>query len=661
MNSKTRLIFLSLILFMAFLNIPVTYSGAPDPGAGVAPRKWEVNLSAYSRSCSNGTTHCHFSSPALADLNGDNLPDIVVGTNKGYVVAIRNNGAVLWVRDVAPAFGMPAGTHEIASSPAVADIDNDGLPEIVVGVGATADQCGPVHHGGMIVLENDGSIRSGWPRQSYDQNGDGCRDSIYSTPALINLDNDPQLEIVAGGFDKRLYAWNPDGSLLPGFPPSSYHYSRLPDWTNLNGALADTVWSSPAVTDVNGDGLPDIFVGTDEGGYDSRYGGNAHGWTCPYAPPAGRPAGYCGGSLYGLQQDGSFLAGFPQYILEIIQSTPAIADVTGDGYPEIFVGTGTFYNQNSPSHPTNGFVLNGWDRHGNSLPGWPKQLSGLSPASPVIGDIAGDSAPEIIVPTFDSRLYAFFANGQPVPGFPMTPRREQGQTGVTFDQSPVLGDYDGDGKMEIFLNNSWTVTVIDGDGQQLTGDDFPNNTRPIYYTYGPLLNSPAVGDIDGDGRLELIAQNSIVYAFDLDSSTSAADWPLFKRNAQRTSAIPAPPRLHLGVDDITLLHGIGEPGNAQKTLVIPNMSEETISWSISTVGSGLWASPSSGTIASGGTAEVTVTVVVYQYEEGVTAVGEVDIHASVGGAPIAGSPATLPVTLHLGTISDVYTPGIFHP
>ena len=660
-STKLFLALVSIFGALSFLSVPTTHSDSSELNGGVEAPKWVVDLTAYSKTCSNGSKDCHFSSPVLADLNNDGLLDIVVGTNKGYVVAIRNDGVILWVRDVAPAFGMPAGTHEIASSPAVGDIDNDGLPEIVVGVGTTANHCNPVHHGGMIVLEHDGTVKSGWPRFSEDQQGDGCRESIYSTPALVNLDNDAQLEIVAGSFDKRIYAWNPNGALVPGFPPSSHHRQRLPDWQDLIGHLADTIWSSPAVTDVNLDGLPDIFIGADEGNYDSRYPGNAHGWTCPYTLPPGSPAGYCGGSLYGLNRDASLIAGFPKYILETVQSTPAIADVTGDGYPDIFVGTGTFYYKNSPDRPTYGYALQGWDHRGQPLPGWPKQLSGVAPASPVIGDIAGDSAPEIIVPTFDSKLYAFFANGQPVPGFPMTPRREQGQTGATFDQSVVLGDYDGDGKMEIFLNNSWTVTVIDGNGQQLTGDNFPNNTKPIYYTYGSLLNSPAVGDIDGDGKLELIAQNSKVYAFDLNSSTTAADWPMFKRDAHRTSAVPAPPRLHLAVDAVTMLHGIDEPGNAQRILAIPNMSSEPFSWSVTTLGSGLWAWPTSGTIMPGERAEVTITALILNFGEGVYSVGEVRVNAGINGQPIAGSPITLPITLHLGIISDVYMPGFFRP
>jgi hypothetical protein len=47
--------------------------------------------------------------------------------------------------------------------------------------------------------------------------------------SLPTLDNDGALEIVAGGFDKRIYAWHHDGRLVDGFPT----------WSDLIGRLAD--------------------------------------------------------------------------------------------------------------------------------------------------------------------------------------------------------------------------------------------------------------------------------------------------------------------------------------------------------------------------------------------------------------------------------------
>lgn len=653
-HSRILLLILPLIAISTFWYAPAGFADAAEVNGGITAPKWTVDLSAYSRTCNNGTKDCQESSPALADVNGDGYPDVVVATNKGYVVAVGHNGVILWAVDTAAAFGMNAGTQNIQSSPAVADIDGDGWPEIVVGAGRPPDDCPAPHRGGVIVLTHNGAVRPGWPRFSVDPNSGNCHDTVVSTPALGNLDNDPDLEIIAGSFDRRVYAWNPDGSLLPGFPPSSYHLSRFPDWPNLVGRLADTIWSSPALADVNRDGQLDIFIGSDEGNYDNRFGGDAHGWTCPYAPPPGGTAGYCGGSLYGLTNTGALLPGFPRYLLEIVQSTPAIADVTGDGFPEVFAATGTYYYNNSPDHPTAGFILNGWNHQGNVLPGWPVVLGGAAPSSPAIGNIAGDARPEIIIPAFDSRIYAFFSSGQPVPGFPMTPRREKGQTGTQFADSVVLGDYDGDGLMEIFLNNSWTITVVDGNGQQLTGDNFPHNALPIFYTSGSLLNDPAVGDLDGDGRLELVAQNSKLIVYDLPQASAEADWPMFKQNARRTATPRRPAHMATTPAVIRIFQQVGADAPITSRLSLQNQGDDLLAWQAQPPAA-ITLSISSGTLSPGDATAVTISPE-RVFTEGVYTLGALVLTATAGDYPAVGSPTLVPMTLIVGDIHTVYTP-----
>jgi hypothetical protein len=605
---------------------------------------------------SSSDKNCSNSSPVLADLTGDGKLEIVVATNNGHVVVVRHNGALLWQRDVAPFFSMGAGTQQIASSPAIGDIDNDGVLDIVVGAGSIVGNI--CTHGGVVALDRFGSVKPGWPQLAYDENNNGCRDTIFSTPALGDLTNDGRLEIIAGGFDKRIYAWRYNGQLLPGFPVDSHHAKRFPTW-GLAGRLADTIWSSPALADLSGDGHLDIIIGTDEGNFDARWGGDSGGWTCPYALPPGWAPGYCGGALYAVDRLGRLLPGFPRYFLEIIQSTPVVADVTGNGQPEIFVGTGTFYHDNSPDRPTYGFRVYGLDSNGNDLPGWSggKVVGGPTPASPSLGDITGNGQLEVVIAGMDGKLYAWHTNGQPVNGFPMTPRTQAGTTtpfnvGIGF----ALADYTGDGRMEILFNQSWTVTIVKGNGQQLTTTNFPSDPRPLYFAEGMLLNTPAVGDLDGNGRLELITVNSKIYVWDFPGSGHRADWPMYKGNTARTGTVPLPARLEVSPAQLLIMHQPGQGNTAQAALFVRNTGSQPLTWSMSPP-AGVTLSPASGSVPAGGAQSIAVSVNASSYPNGTHALGAIATSGASGsGGPAQNSPASTGVSLYVGPVTKVFLP-----
>ncbi|MFZ0545859.1 MAG: FG-GAP-like repeat-containing protein [Candidatus Promineifilaceae bacterium] len=664
---KNKLNFFKLTLFSLFLVIGISLlvgSSLPvfaSPTNGTEVPKWTRTLPADTCPGSSGT-NCHWGSPVLAYIDSDNKLDIVAVTNNGYVIAVRQDNTVIWQKDIAPAFGMAPGTQEISSSPAVADIDNDGFPEIAVGAGSIyASHC---TQGGVIVLTHTGSVKPGWPQKSYDADGNGCRDTVFASPALGDINGDGDMEVIAGGFDKRIYAWDSEGHLLPGFPPDSYLATRFPTWTDLRGRLADTIWSSPALADLDGDGNLDIIIGTDEGNYDSHWPGNTSGWNCNYAPPPGWPVGYCGGSIYALDYHGDLLPGFPIYHHETIQSTPAVADLNMDGYPEIFYGTGSFYYTNSPDHPTAGFRLYGIDRHGNALPGWSggKVVGGPTPSSPVIGDITGDGVPEIIIATMnEKKLYAFKVDGSLVPGFPMKPLAQTGQAlaGYNVGSSFVLGDYDHDNKMEIFLSQGWGVAIVDGNGQQLTMTHAPDDNRPLYLTGGSLLSVPAVGDIDNDGKLEMVATNSQMNVWDLNSSSNQADWPMSKKNPARTSSYPQPPQMLAGPDSLIAMHQTGHSGTAETTFVIKNTGGLPFDWTASQP-SGVTVTPSSGTLQPNGTAFVTVKMQVSGSQSpGTYPMGSVQLNASSDQGSVVDGSMNIPVKLLIGNISYSFVPTVF--
>ncbi len=551
----TRRVVLAWLGAILLSLVPFVVLQAEEAATDRVKPLWTAELPSATCPWSSKETSCHHASPAVADITGDGLLEIVVATNKGHVLVFRHDGKLLWDKDVAPAFGMGAGKQRIASSPAVADIDADGRMEIVVGTGTIHRSI--CTQGGVVVLEHDGSVKKGWPFLAQDNTipPAGCRDTVFSTPALGDLDRDGDLEIVVGGFDKRIYALHHNGRALPGFPPDSNLYPRF-EWANLRGRLADTIWSSPALADVDGDGFLDVVIGADEGNFDTSWQPVIEEWHCPYRSPITQ--GYCGGSVYAFDRLGRRLPGFPKYKLEVIQSSPALYDVNQDGLTEMFVGTGSSYHLNSPDRPKNGFRLFGMDSRGRDLPGWGGGLSvgSVVTASPSVGDITGDGTPEVVVAARDKKLYAFHLNGKPVAGFPMVPHMNDGQVLDPYDVGTgfILADYTGDGKMEIFFRHAWEIVIVDGQGRQLTAAAKGQN-KPAYVTAGPLWNNPAVGDLNGDGHLELVAQNSQLTVWTLPGSTKRADWPMFKQNAARSAYVG--PAYEVAPQEVMIAHKNG--------------------------------------------------------------------------------------------------------
>ncbi len=79
-------------------------------------------------------------------------------------------------------------------------------------------------------------------------------------------------------------------------------------------------------------------------------------------------------------------------------SNPAVADVSGDGQPEVIGGSG-------------GYLLRAYDATLALAPGWPRYTQGWIVASPSVGDVDGDGRLEVVVPTREGNLFAWHTAG----------------------------------------------------------------------------------------------------------------------------------------------------------------------------------------------------------------------------------------------------------
>jgi hypothetical protein len=168
------------------------------------------------------------SQPAIADIDNDNVPDILIekffmspGTGlggffgkfvTGYVFAFNADGTFKWVSDPWTRTDMEG---EDGSAISIADLDGDGWPEILVG---------------NTVYNHDGSLRfQGKTTEGAGESGHG------QMSVAADLDGDGILEVVAGNT-----VYRQDGTIF---------------WQNKN--IDDGIC---AVIDIDQDGHPEVVV-----------------------------------------------------------------------------------------------------------------------------------------------------------------------------------------------------------------------------------------------------------------------------------------------------------------------------------------------------------------------------------------------------------------
>lgn len=545
-------------------------------------------------------TFVRYSSPVLENLDTDTDLEIVVGGSDGRLYAVNHDGTSL--------SGFPYNTGQgaaIESSPAIGDIDNDGQMEIIFGAGSTFT---PNAHGGLYAIDTNGSLL--WQFYTGDFNGDGWRDGVYSTPALGDIDGDGKLEVVFGAWDGYVRALNgEDGSVL---------------WQVF---VRDTVWSSPALGDIDRDGYLDVVIGVD-----------AHAESAFGTPD--------GGSLHVFTRDGAEMPGFPQHIDEIIQSSPALGDIDGDGWLDIVVGTGGYYGRGRQVHA--------WDHNGNYLSGWPKSTGDYCSSSPALGDIDGDGELEVVIGCNDGKIYAWNADGSQK--FATQVHNSGGSSQWGISTSPILADVDGDGTPEILFSYAWDVGVLEGNGTQ---------TGTFYGTYYTVSNSPAVGDIDKDGTLKVVVAggynngaNGMIYIWDLTSTSIANPWPMFHRDAAHNGHVPAAPVLSASPASLHFLHQTGDTTPPTLSFRLTNAGDCAVDWTAS--------APGDLSVTASGAIEPTVTdydvvsVTVLDptsYGAGTHNLGSVTISgADTTCGPVDG--VSVPVVFESGDLSCLYLPAV---
>ena len=432
-----------------------------------------------------------YSSPAVADLD-DNLAnglEVVIAGEDGIVYAYYANGSPFWQGEVPSAScAIPGRGNKALSTPAIGDLDGDGILSVVIGHGGVGSRgC----DGGVIAFRgSDGSIEWQFSTKKFSESEQyGTRSyTVFSTPALADTDGDGKMEIGFGSFDRNVYLLEYDGKVR-------WYYNA-----------ADTIWSSGAFADINNDGRLEFIIGTDIS-----------------ANRMLRPITKNGGYVYAFKtekrsqkkinfRDKSAYF-WQQTFDQVIYSSPVVADViAANAGNEVIVASGCYFPENT-NNKTGKWIKVLSARSGAVLRTLP--VDACSPSSVAVGDIDQDGALEIVAAINGNRAVGGSGKSTLVAYKPETatllwsivPRERGGNDsyGGNFP-SPIIADLDRNGSLEVAVANRAAVGIFSGaDGSALTCQERDCTSGSLTaYTASSLRGTPTVADIDQDGAYELV-------------------------------------------------------------------------------------------------------------------------------------------------------------
>ncbi|MFD1468940.1 FG-GAP repeat domain-containing protein [Hymenobacter caeli] len=210
------------------------------------------------------STGTNYAKPTLTDLDGNGLLELLVGEETGRIlryeqVAATGTNALSFNRTLL--FANPFGTATSAAPnggsyarPTVADLDNDGLLDVLVGSNDGTLRRYEQTAANSLTFSNLGQMKLA--------DGTAIDAGDVDKPLLTDYDGDGYLDMLLGNKAGTIVLYTQSGANSAVF--------RSVNTLTTNGTTAISVnsiggYAAPAITDIDGDGLLDLYVGNANG------------------------------------------------------------------------------------------------------------------------------------------------------------------------------------------------------------------------------------------------------------------------------------------------------------------------------------------------------------------------------------------------------------
>ncbi len=377
-------------------------AGSVTTGTAAQPLTHKMSASSTAR---------YTSAPVLADIDNNGTTEIIIGDVDGERLQVFDLGLTpILTKNV---------ESGIQATVAVGNLDADATSEIVFGT----------IKGWLHAIEHDGTPLPGFPILV-------ATEGILSTPVIADIDDDDEIDITFVAGNGRVYVYGADGV--------AKWTKSLGDFSGISGQVRN---GNAVVADIDADGDFEIIAGSYANDLYAFDHTGTELWTYSTGGPIistplvidldGNPFDVGLEIIFGSTDDNLYVISKTGTLVWLrdtgatIETSATALLIDDDAYQDIVIGNNA---GNLLAYTDQGDLINMGD--------WPFSAAAGISAPPVAADANQDNITDIIVPSEDGVVHALQTSGSVVSGWPIT-------TTNAVVNAVAIANIDGDAQKEI--------------------------------------------------------------------------------------------------------------------------------------------------------------------------------------------------------------------